>query len=467
MGRLGWVGWHHRRTGNRSPWRRWRRALLWLLAAEGAGLSACGGGGGDGSGAAPPQDPTTGALYVGYYIEDAADNPEDPTVGAVMLRLPASDGAFAGQMPFSYAGCAAGSDVGAVRGTRSGSQFSGSWSGTMDGAAVGGGFALAPDAAASGSYSGQWRNAAGKQRITVGGCTYHVASSGAVTLYPGNASVPAGVALTVSTSTTPTIGWSGLPSGVRATLRLFDQACLAADASDAACFLGEASTTATSLAYPAGFGSATALTAGRSYLWVLTAQATNGAFAGFATRTVQAVAADPTPAPGPGPGDGSDGAVRGRLTVSGSGAAALGGEFVAGADANGVSVIVVPTGPVCMPLSGGMRCSSTLSIGWTEWNGSLRREFVGMAFRSVSDGEPGPQPGTAVTAGDVAVSTADGRVTFSQSCDTAARTAPCATLADLGIALDPVARSVTFTNVVLPSQGSDAATIVLDGTLSY
>jgi len=44
---------------------------------------------------------------------------------------------------------------------------------------------------------------------------------------------------------------------------------------------------------------------------------------------------------------------------------------------------------------------------------------------------------------------------------------PCATPADLGIVLDLVARTVTFTNVVLPSQGSDGATIVLDGTLSY
>jgi hypothetical protein len=67
-----------------------------------------------------------------------------------------------------------------------------------------------------------------------------------------------------------------------------------------------------------------------------------------------------------------------------------------------------------------------------------------------------------VTAGDIAVSTADGFVTFSQSCDTASRTAPCATLAELGISLDLVARTVTFTNTALPSLIGAAASIVLD-----
>lgn len=454
---------------------RWRSAVRWgtwrvTWWGTALTLAACGGGGGEGGGGSatpdPPADPA-GSLYVGYYVEDATDNPEDPTIGAVMLRLPAADGAFAGQMPFSYAGCASGSDVGAIRGTRSGAQIEGNWSGTMDGVAVGGGFALAPDAAAS-SYSGQWRNAAGKQPIAVGGCRYHVASSGAVTLYPGSASVPAGVALTASSSTTPTVSWSGLASGARSTLRLFDATCLEADPSDAACFLGEASTTATSLAYPAAFGSTTALTPGRSYLWVLTAQAASGAFAGFAATTVMAPAADPAPGPGPGDGSGgSDGAVRGRLSIGGSGAAALGGAFVAGADVNGVSVIVVPTGPLCIPMSKGVRCSSTLAMSWTEWSGNLQRETVGISFTSVSDGEPGPQPGTAVTSGGVVVGTADGRVSFSQWCDMASRTAPCATLADLGITLDPVARTVTFVDAVLPALIGDGGSIVVNGRLSY
>lgn len=448
--------------------RRGRRRSMWAMSLA-AVLAACGGGGSEGDGDAAADAPPAGALYVGYYVEDAANNPEDPTIGAVMMRLPSSDGAFAGQMPFSYAGCAAGSDVGALRGTRSGSQFSGSWSGTMDGAAVGGGFALAPDAAADGSdrgsYSGQWRNAAGKQRIAVGACSYHVASSGAVTLYPaGSASVPAGVALTVPGSTTPTIGWSGLPSGARATLRLFDQACLAADASNAACFLGEASTTTTSLAYPAGFGSATALTAGRSYLWVLTAQAASGAFAGFATQTVQAVAADQAPAPGP--GDGSDGAVRGRLTISGSGAAVLGGAFSAGADVRGVSVTVVSSEPTCSG-SGALRsCASYLDISWGEYEGVLPREFVGVQFTSSTQTEPGNPPGVGITSGIAVAGRVDnGNARYGQGCGPLNGT--CTTLADLGITLDTVARTVTFTNVTLPSQGSDGASIVLNGTLSY
>lgn len=449
---------------------RWRSAVRWgtwrvTWWGTALTLAACGGEGGGGSATPdPPADPA-GSLYVGYYVEDATDNPEDPTIGAVMLRLPAADGAFAGQMPFSYAGCASGSDVGAIRGTRSGAQIEGNWSGTMDGVAVGGGFALAPDAAAS-SYSGQWRNAAGKQPIAVGGCRYHVASSGAVTLYPGSASVPAGVALTVSSGTTPTIGWSGLASGARATLRLFDQACLEADASDAACFLAEAGSGATSLAYPAGFGaSAPALTPGRSYLWVLTAQAASGAFAGFASTSVTATASTPAPAPGPGPGDGSDGAVRGRLTIGGSGAAALGGAFVTGADVRGLSVTVVASGPTCSG-SGVLRsCVSSLDLGWGEYEGRLPREFVGVHFTSSTPTEPGNPPGVGITSGIVVAGRVDRSASFGQVCWPGVGT--CATLADLGIVLDPVARTVTFTNAVLPSQGSDGATIVLDGTLSY
>jgi hypothetical protein len=462
---MGQLGVDHAAAGDWSarPARRW--PVLWLAAA----LAACGGGGGsgdegDGPGATAPPDPPAGALYVGYYVEDAANNPEDPTIGAVLLRLPASDGAFAGQMPFSYAGCAAGSDVGAVRGTRTGAQFSGSWSGTMDGVAVGGNFTLAPGASA-GSYGGQWRNAAGKQPIAVGSCSYHVASSGAVTLFPGSTAVPNGVALTVSSSTTPVIGWSGLGSGVRATLRLFDQACLEADPSDAACFLGEASSTAASLAYPTDFGNAVALTAGRSYLWVLTAQAASGAFAGFASQVVVARAADPAPGPGPGDGSGgSDGAVRGRLTIGGSGAAALGGAFVTGADVRGVSVTVVASGPTCSGSSVLRSCDSSLDLSWGEYDGLLPREFVGVHVISSTRTEPGNPPGVGITSAIVVAGRVDGSGRYGQACGALQ---PCATPADLGIVLDLVARTVTFTNVVLPSQGSDGATIVLDGTLSY
>lgn len=441
---------------------RWRSAMRWRTWwVTTLTLTACGGG--ESVTLDPPADPA-GSLYVGYYVEDATDNPEDPTVGAVMLRLPASDGAFAGQMPFSYAGCAAGSDIGAVRGTRAGARLDGNWSGTMDGVAVGGAFALAPDAAAS-SYSGQWRNAAGKQPIAVGACRYHVASSGAVTLYPGSTSVPAGVALAASSGTTPTIGWSGLASGARATLRLFDQACLEADAADAACFLAEAGSSATSLDYPAGFGaSAPALMPGRSYLWVLTAQAASGTFAGFASTSVTATAGTPAPAPGPRPGDGSDGAVRGRLSIGGSGAA-LGETFVAGADVRGVSVTVVASGPTCSGTGALRSCVSSLDLSWGEYEGLLPREFVGAHFTSSTPTEPGNPPGVGITSGIVVAGRADRSASFGQVCWPGVGT--CATLADLGITLDTVARTVTFTNAVLPSQGSDGATIVLDGTLSY
>ncbi len=434
-----------------------RWGVLYLVVCA---LTSCGGGSGGGGG---PTSSADGSLYVGYYVEDAANNPEDPTIGAVLIRLPSSDGSFAGQMPFSYAGCASGSDVGTIAGNRSGNTFAGQWTGTMDGSAVGGSFGLTADVS-NGTYSGSYANTAGKQAISVGACSYYVAAQGTVKLFPVDSSSPTGFVISVSSAATPTLSWPSLGNGVVYTLRVFDEACVQNNPSDAACFKGEVTTTALNVVLDSSWG----LTAGARYRAVVTAQQAGGGFAGFSTVTfVAPVVSGGGTGGGTGNGGGSGAAVRGRLTIDGSGATALGSEFVAGADANGVSVLVVPTGPVCMLLSSGWRCSSTLSISWREYNNGVVRESVGVAVRSVSAVLPGPQPGTAVTAGDIAVSTADGLVTFSQFCDVALRTAPCATLTDLGITLDPVARTVNFTNAILPSLTGAASSIVLNGTLSY
>jgi hypothetical protein len=274
-----------------------------------AGLTSCGGGSG---GASDPAGPAEGTLFVGYYVEDAGNNPEDPTIGAVLMRLPSVDGSFAGQMPFSYAGCAAGSDVGAIAGNRSGNTFAGQWNGTMDGSAVGGAFGLMADVS-DGTYSGSYTNTAGKQVIAVGACSYYVAARGTVKLFPVDSSSPAAFVISVSSTTALTLNWPSLGSGVVYTLRVFDEACVQNNPSDAACFKGEVTTNALNVVLDSSWG----LTAGARFRAVVTAQQATGAFAGFATVTfVQPVADGGGTGGGAGsgeaPGGGSSGSIDDR-----------------------------------------------------------------------------------------------------------------------------------------------------------
>ena len=88
-------------------------AVLYLLAASTQALA---------QGAASP---APGGAYIGYYQENPVTNPEDPVPGAVYLRLPAADGAFSGDMFFTYVGCQS-SNLGRVSGRQSGLSLSGS-----------------------------------------------------------------------------------------------------------------------------------------------------------------------------------------------------------------------------------------------------------------------------------------------------------------------------------------------------
>lgn len=416
----------------------------------GCALAACGGGG------VSDLNNSDGSLFVGYYVEDADNNPEDPTIGALLLRLPSVDGSFAGQMPFSYAGCAAGSDVGAISGSRVGSSFAGGWTGTMDGSAVGGSFDLAADAS-GGTYSGHYTNAAGKQAISVGACSYYVAKQGKVKLFPADSSSPAEFVISVRNGVTPTLSWPSLGSAVLYSVRVFDEACLQVRPSDAACFKGEVATTALNAVLDASWG----LTTGVRYRTVVTAQQVSGGFAGFATITFV-----PTVATGGGSDVGASGiAGRGRLAIGGSGATALGSEFVTGADVSGVSVTVVASGPTCSG-SGALRsCASYLDLSWGEYDGLLPREFVSVHFTSSTSTDPGNPPGSGITSVIVVAGRVDRSASFGLVCGPLAGT--CESMTDLGIALDNAARTVTFTNVMLPSQGGDGASIVLNGTLTY
>lgn len=258
-------------------------------------LGACGGGGGGGDAAgtggtggtgvvppvspppttpAPPTTPGAGTtrLFIGYYAESAANNPEDPTVGPLFFRVPASDGAFSGVMPFTYLGCSGGVSLGTIAGMRSGSTLSGNWTGTLDGQAVSGGYSgsFAADGA---SVTGGFTSATGKQPIVAPPCNYFLAASGSFRVFDGPAREPASVVLTVGAGTTqPGFTWTGVPAVATMAVRVFDEACLESASAGAACFLGEAFTTAAALAYPADFPGAKVLAPGGRYVAVLTAQ---------------------------------------------------------------------------------------------------------------------------------------------------------------------------------------------------
>lgn len=426
-------------------------------------LSACGGGGGDGGdgggGGAETQ------LYIGYYQEDPANNPEDPTLGAVMFNVPAGDGAFSGQMPFSYAGCSTGVDLGVISGTRSAAALNGTWSGSLDATAVGGGFAGAYDAAAD-SFSGSFTNSAGKVAVTVGACSYFVAAVGSFKVWGSATSEPAGFTLTATDTTTPTLSWTPLGAGVLYTVRVFDHACLLADARDSACFLGESATTGVSAAFPAAFPGAVALTLGRDTLAVVTGQTlASGAFAGFTSRRFT----PSTAAGGGGGGGGGAGAgASGTLTVAGGAAAASAGSFVADPIALSAGSSVIDTGPTCSGSGTSLRCTSLRVIGWGEFSGSggAMTEALGLSLISSSSSAPGDAPGVGVN-GLVLTYDPDASVNHDDYALTCLPGLPCGSLADAGISVDTLARRVTFTNVVVPAGGGRSGSTTLNGTLAY
>lgn len=269
-----------------------RVALLVTLAF----IAACGQGGGGGGGSSSTSSSGSGGtpagskLYYGYYVENPANNPEDPTTGGVFLRVPTSDGNFAGQMPFSFIGCTQGVDIGNVSGTRTGDSLTGNWNGTMDGTAVGGAFDGAYTAATD-SFTGTYTNAAGKIQISVGACQYYVAENGTFKLFGTPTSEPSNFQAVATTGTTPTISWPSLGANVMYAVRVFDEDCLNNDPSDPACFKGETFTTGLTAAYPTAFAGASVLTAGKQYFVLVTGQdVTNGSFLGFSMLRVQPTA---------------------------------------------------------------------------------------------------------------------------------------------------------------------------------
>jgi hypothetical protein len=182
-------------------------------------LSACGGN----DAIAPDPDPAPaapGGLYVGYYQEDAATNPEDAVPGAFSLNLPANNGAFSGSMYFTYVGCQT-SNVGVVAGTKTDADLSGTWSGNLDDLPQNGTYA-GQYSAATGSYTGTYNNAGGKQFRDLSPCIqYYIAPNGTWEMFPVDTQVPAG-AFSLSV-TGRTVNWSSVAGAAYTLVYLLDE----------------------------------------------------------------------------------------------------------------------------------------------------------------------------------------------------------------------------------------------------
>jgi len=121
-------------------------------------------------------------LYIGYYLEDAVANPEDPLPGAIHLSLPKQNGAFSGELFFTYVGCQS-RNIGTLSGQRSGTALSGNWRGTVDNTVQRGSFL--GNLNQQGAYSGTYTVDGGKQNIVVEGCIdYFIAPFGTWFLFP-------------------------------------------------------------------------------------------------------------------------------------------------------------------------------------------------------------------------------------------------------------------------------------------
>lgn len=162
------------------------------------------------------------SAYIGYYQEDPLTNPEDPVPGSIYLQLPSGDGAFSGEMFFTYIGCQS-SNVGSVTGTKKDTSLTGSWSGTVDGVAQSGTFAGSHDAAAN-FYTGTYTNANGKQHRDLEPCIeYYIAPKGTWALFSIESNVPADFDISLAKNSAR---WTPVPAAQGYLVTAFDAALL-------------------------------------------------------------------------------------------------------------------------------------------------------------------------------------------------------------------------------------------------
>lgn len=159
-----------------------------------------------------------GGLYLGYYQEDPLTNPEDPMPGAYVLNLPENDAAFNGDMFFTFVGCQT-SNVGKVKGLKTGNELSGDWAGLIDNSPQTGPYSGTYNPAL-GSYKGVYANSGGKQFKDIKGCIrYFIAPNGSWEMFPAEKSQPATFKIAVSASMA---SWPGLPNAAMVLVYVID-----------------------------------------------------------------------------------------------------------------------------------------------------------------------------------------------------------------------------------------------------
>lgn len=161
-----------------------------------------------------------GGQYVGYYQEDPRSNPEDPTPGAFVLTLPEQDASFDGAMFFTFVGCQK-SNVGKVSGQKKGLALNGTWSGMIDASPQSGPYSGTYDPL-TGSYTGVYSNAGGKQFKNIEGCIqYYIGANGTWEMYPVEKNQPAAFKVAVDKGT---LNWASPPGAAMALVYVLDPA---------------------------------------------------------------------------------------------------------------------------------------------------------------------------------------------------------------------------------------------------
>jgi len=170
--------------------------------------------------AAADSAPPPGGLYVGYYQEDPRTNPEDPTPGAFVLKLPEGDAPFDGAMFFTFVGCQH-SNVGKVKGTKTGNALKGTWAGNVDDSPQSGPYNGTYDPVA-GYYKGVYFVSGGKQFKNIEGCIqYYIGPNGTWEMFRVGQNQPATFKATVSGSS---VSWPAVPNGAMTLVYVIDPA---------------------------------------------------------------------------------------------------------------------------------------------------------------------------------------------------------------------------------------------------
>lgn len=159
-----------------------------------------------------------GGLYVGYYQEDPRSNPEDPTPGAFVLKLPDGDAPFDGAMFFTFVGCQR-SNVGKVKGVKTGNELKGTWAGAIDDGPQSGPYSGTYDPE-TGYYKGVYSVAGGKQFKNIEGCIqYHIGPNGTWEMFKVGQNQPASFKVDVAGSA---VSWRAVPNGAMTLVYVID-----------------------------------------------------------------------------------------------------------------------------------------------------------------------------------------------------------------------------------------------------